>query len=165
MSFNITVQDVQGPHKVKTYEELTVVYTFKGANKEQVLRSFANPQVFKAIQGMVGKNVVVETTKNAKGYDQWSKVTLASEAGAVGSAPPPTGKVVGSNYETAEERKLRQMYIIKQSSISNAVEALSVGAKAPLKTSDVLAVAQDFVDWVYGNDVLAEGSEGLEENP
>lgn len=162
MSFNITVQDVHGPRKVKTYEELTVVYTFKGTNKEQVLRSFANPQVFKAIQGMVGKNVVVETTKNANGYDQWSKVTLASEAS---SAAPPTGKVVGSNYETAEERKLRQMYIIKQSSISNAVEALSVGAKAPLKTSDVLAVAQDFVDWVYGNDVLAEGSEGLEENP
>ena len=41
-----------------------------------------------------------------------------------------------------------------QSSLSNAIAMLTPGAKAPLKTDEVLAVAQELVDFVYGNEEI-----------
>ena len=48
-----------------------------------------------------------------------------------------------------EERAARQVYIIRQSSLSNATAILSVGAKS-LKVSDVIATAKELEDFVFG---------------
>lgn len=154
MAFNITIQDVRIEEVKKgrsVYSIANVVYTFKGQQKEQKLFSFSNPQVFKDVQTYKGQEVSVEVAKNDKGYDQWAKI---SPAGAASASPAPvTGKVAGSNYETADERKQRQLLIVKQSSITNAIATLSPGAKGALDASLVLALAQKYVDFVYGNDV------------
>ncbi len=161
MAFKIVIQDFATETITKgrnSYEKGVVTYTFNGANKTQTLMSFANPAVFKEVKNTPsGTTLIVETTKNDKGYDQWSSVT---REGATLAAPAVTGqgstgaatRVSGSNYETPEERKQRQLFIIRQSSISNAIELLSVGSKVPPKTTDVLDTAQEFVDFVYGID-------------
>ena len=62
--------------------------------------------------------------------------------------PATGGRVTGSNYETKEERAQRQVYIIRQSSISSAVELLGTGAK----TADVIATAKEFEAYVFAKE-------------
>lgn len=52
------------------------------------------------------------------------------------------------DYETKEERAARQVSIVRQSSLSNAIATLTVGSKAALKVEEVLEVAQQYVDFV-----------------
>lgn len=157
MAFNITFQEFNTETITKgrnSYEKGVVTYTFNGSNKTQTLMSFANPAVFSFMKkASPGQQLTVETSKNDAGFDQWSKVSLA------GASPPSPAAAASSNtkvstYETPEERKARQRLIVKQSSLGAAVETLSVGAKAPPKKEDVLALAQDYVDWVFDLDTI-----------
>ena len=153
--FKIVLQEValESVEKGRAkYQVANVTYTFNGTNKTTKILSFANPQVFKDIQGFSpGTELVVETTKNAQGYDQWSKVSVAGAAAPASAGAAPQAR---STYETPEERKIKQLYIIKQSSISTAVQTLSVGAKVPPTPDEVLKLAQVYVDFVYGNENL-----------
>ena len=164
MAFKIVLQEFVTETITKgrnSYEKGVATYTYNGQNKTQTIMSFANPAVFKEIKNTPsGATLVVEVTKNDKGYDQWSSVTregAASQAPAAGTTGATT-RVAGSNYETPEERKQRQLFIIRQSSISNAIETLSVGAKTPPKVEDILSVAQEFVDFVYGVDAAVKAT-------
>jgi len=153
MAFRITVQEFNAERVNKGknfYEKGVVTYTFNGQNKQQTIMSFANPDVFKTLKNASpGSEFLVETSKNAAGYDQWSSLKSPNEdKPATVQAPGPT-KVVGSNYETKEERAARQVLIVKQSSLANAVAMLSPGAKAPLDTKAVLSLAQELTDWVF----------------
>jgi hypothetical protein len=161
MAFKIVVQEVTLEDVVKgrsKYSIANVVYSFNGQNKTQKLMSFANPQVFKDIQGLVGKTVLVETSKNAAGYDQWAKVVDVDNPEAGGSTGPSKASTtpVKSTYETPEERARRQVLIVRQSSISSAIQTLSVGAKVAPQGKDVLELAQVYVDWVFENSFGSE---------
>lgn len=155
MSFKIVLQEVIVEKVEKgraKYEIANVTYTFNGNNKTTKIMSFVNPQVFKDVQSFSpGTELVVETIKNAQGYDQWSKVSVAGAAAPASASSAPQAR---STYETPEERKIKQLYIIKQSSISTAVQTLSVGAKVPPTPDEVLKLAQVYVDFVYGNENL-----------
>jgi len=136
------------------YEVANVNYLYKGEAKTTKIMSFSNPQVFKDIQKMVGKTIDVETTQNGK-YTNWAKVTLVStdESPSVSSSSPtkPTSSTVRSTYETPEERAQRQLMIVRQSSISNALTYLhQTQPGGDYGVTDTLEVAQDFVDFVYG---------------
>lgn len=100
---------------------------------------------------MVGQTVEVE---NKKEGDFWQWVSINANTASTSQAPASAGsasptRVTGSNYETKEERAARQVLIVKQSSLSNAVALASVGAKTPPKTEDVLELAQVLADWVF----------------
>jgi hypothetical protein len=56
-----------------------------------------------------------------------------------------------STYETPEERARRQVLIVRQSSLTNAVAMLSPGAKGALKKEDTLLLAQQLADWVFSS--------------
>lgn len=179
MAFKITLQEfnVEKVQKGRnSYEKGVATYTFNGINKNQTIMSFANPAVFAALKNAAqGSVFMVETTKNDAGYDTWSKLTpegenapqraMASTATnlSVGLAGPGTG-ATRSSYETPEERKQKQLYIIRQSSISNAIETLSVGAKS-VDSDKVLELAQKYVDFVYDLPQLAAGKILPEDNP
>ena len=62
------------------------------------------------------------------------------------------GKVIGSNYETAEERARRQVYIIRQSSLGTAVELLGSGASV----ADVINTAKQFEAYVFSKEAEGE---------
>jgi hypothetical protein len=71
-----------------------------------------------------------------------SQTSSAASTGTVAAKPV-------SNYETKEERAARQVMIVRQSSLSNAVSTLSVGAKH-LTPSEVVAVAKEYERYVLG---------------
>ena len=159
MAFKIVIQEVKieevrnGRNK---YDKAEVVYSFNGQNRTQKLMSFSNPGVFTQVRNMKqGETYDVEVVKNDAGFNQWAKIVAVSGEPAPGVAeggkPAPAGRTSVSTYETAEERKIKQMYIIKQSSISSAIEFYKQRPDARPEISDIVAVAQEFVDFVYGN--------------
>jgi hypothetical protein len=176
MAFRIKISEVNieevrnGRNK---YDKAEVNYTFKGEARTQKIMSFANPGVFPLLRKMKpGEEYDVEVTKDDKGYNTWAKVVAVSNepapvaSGAViGTGMPgaASGRVSISTYETAEERKIKQLYIIRQSSISNAIQYMEYSNMAA-NVDSVLDVAQQFVDFVYGNnDGLHGRGESLEE--
>lgn len=153
----VTIQEVN-IEKVKTgkspYEKAVIKYSFQGNSRSQTMMSFSNPGVFKVIKEMQpGENYDVTVTKNDAGYNTWAAVKPAGAEAPV-AGKPASVTVPKSNYETPEERKLRQLYIIRQSSIANAIELYNkVNVRTDLKTSEhveyIKEIAQEFVDFVY----------------
>lgn len=134
----------------KKYGKAAVKHDNGKGEKTQYLVSFKNPEVFKKVQEMVGQTVEVENKKEGD-FWQWVSIQVAGGSPAAGSAPSSGAqatRVSGSNYETKEERAARQVLIVKQSSLSNAVAMLTPGAKAALEKEKVLELAQELTDWV-----------------
>lgn len=113
------------------------------------LMSFNHPEVFKAfVDAKQGSVFTVESQKNDKGYWDWIS---ASIGGAVAKASPTSGNSSPkSTYETAEERANRQVLIVRQSSLSNAVEFLGLNTKKVPTVQEVVEVAKFFEDYVFG---------------
>lgn len=159
------------PTQKGSYQQLEVVYknlTYQGKIESKKLMSFgANANAFKTLaDAPTGSQWEVTVVKNAQGYNDWTAVVAASAAPA---SSPQTGAQARtqpgqtrSTYETPEERAQRQIYIIRQSSISSAVATLSVGAKS-VKPEDVLAVAKQYENYVF--DIKDPGPSGFEDLP
>jgi hypothetical protein len=163
MQFNATVIQVETTTKPTksgkgTYQQVEI--TFKRADTGKIeskkAMSFTNAFVFKAVvDSKPGDTLSIITEKNEDtGYWDWTKVTPVAPGQ---EAPVPQAKSSSnattspkSTYETPEERAKKQVYIVRQSSISNAIELLSIGAKTPPSTELVLKEAQKFVDFVFG---------------
>lgn len=100
-----------------------------------------------------GDDVLI--TKEKKG-EFWNVMSIRKDDGAATGSTTimqPASKVPASpaprsNYETPEERAQKQVYIIRQSSISSAV-ALAATMKFK-SVQDVLAVAKEFEGFVMG---------------
>lgn len=156
MAFKIVIKEVNVESVVKgksRYQVANVSYTYNGDAKTQKIMSFSNPDVFKKVQEFVGKEVSVETVES-NGYKNWSKLELVADApssvaAAPGRAVAPGQVISKSTYETPEERKVKQLYIIRQSSISNAIDWYKGTENATVE--HVLELAQQFVDFVYGS--------------
>lgn len=157
MQLNITVVQVEKttkPTAKGSYQQLEV--TFKnlesGKLESKKIMSFASKDAFNALVGAKqGDTFSVDAQKNDKtGYWDWVTVTQ----NAPGQEPQPVGNQgktytpAKSTYETPEERAKKQVFIIKQSALTNAREALSVGAKVPPAKEEITALAQYFTDWV-----------------
>lgn len=157
-----------------SYQVLEIAYknlTFQGKVEAKKVMSFGSQaEAFKtlvtAAQGSVWD---VEVTKNDKGYNDWVTVTKGSVSDAqttVKSHVAPTsstGSATRGGWETPEERAKRQVYIIRQSSLSTAVATLTAGAKTPPKKGDVIELAREFEAYVLGigsdNDGFAKSVE------
>jgi hypothetical protein len=160
MSFQITIKEVSVEKVVKgktKYSVANVSYDYQGEARTQKILSFTNPAVFDAVQELQsGDRLEVTTTKNEAGYNVWAKIEkITGEAKT--AAAPNTGKVIGSNYETPQERAENRVRIVRQSSLSNAIATLSVGAKV-LNPEDILGLAERYFDWVYETDEDTSGS-------
>ena len=157
----ISVIDVGQPtthagNNGRSYQMIEVAYKNEnGQIQQKKLFSFRNPDVFKSAQTWEkGQAVHVQAEKNEKGYWEWIGL---GEAAANSSPAPTTSKpsgntrVTGSNYETKEERAARQVMIVRQSSISSAVSALTASNNVP-SSEDILSLAKQFEDFVMGNE-------------
>lgn len=91
----------------------------------------------------------VEFEQNNKGYWQFRSAKntgVKAVESAKGEKPATTVK---GNWETTEERAARQVLIVRQSSLSSAVEFLvNAGGKAPTKET-VVEVAKYFESYVF----------------
>ena len=122
---------------------------------------------FKALaSASSGETYEVAIVKNDKGYNDWvsmEKASVSEAAAPAASAPAKAAAPVRSTYETPEERERRQVLIVRQSSLSSAVNLLSVGAKVVPTTAAVLAVAKEFENYVFG--VAEPGPSGFADLP
>ena len=148
----------------RQYQSVEVMYkNDQGQAQNKKLMSFANPAVFKAAQEWQKGDVVhVSTEKDTNGYWQWTAVGGADDTtdtggssapAAQGNAAKPATRVSGSNYETKEERAARQVMIVRQSSLSNAVATLGIeGSKAT--ANDVISLAKLYEQFVLAGKAL-----------
>lgn len=148
----ITVIDVsQQTHAAKngrTYQSLEVAYkNDQGQTQSKKLVSFTNPDVFKVAKDwQKGAVVEVTTVKDANGYWQWTGLGGNAQVATETKQATPSTRVTGSNYETKEERAQRQVYIIRQSSLSSAVELLKGSTN---KAQDIISLAKEFEAYVF----------------
>lgn len=180
MTINITVLSVTVstlPTKNGSYQMADVAYknnTFQGKVEGKKLMSFgAAKETFSVLStAQSGASFDIEVVKNDKGYNDWvsAKPSQASSGSINSSAPQyAPNKQAGasaspkSTYETPEERAQKQVYIIRQSSISAAVSSLVPGAKSALKVDDVLTLAKQYEDFVFGK--KSPGGSGFDDVP
>jgi len=91
-------------------------------------------------------------------YWKWTDATATGKnvGGSVGGgSAKATQAPVRSSYETPEERAKRQVYIIRQSSISSAVELLKDPKKTPA-ADEVIAIAKEFEAYVLDTELAAD---------
>ncbi len=157
----VTIQEVIVEEVKKgrnAYQVANVTYmTGRGESKTKKVMSFSNPAVFAVAKGAQAGEVYDVAFVPGDEYYNWASMkpmngeAPAAKAAAAGSAP----KATTSTYETADERKIKQLYIVRQSSITNAIAR--AGQHPDPNAVDVLDLAQMYVDFVYGNnETLAE---------
>ena len=95
-----------------------------------------------------GENFVLVMEKGKNGFNEVQSISKGDFPMAVAESKPLVGKVTGSNYETAVERATRQRLIVRQSSLSNAIEFYSVMKEKGTPT-DVMALADVFTAFVF----------------
>lgn len=145
-----------------SYQVIDLAYknkSFQDKLEGKKVMSFTNKDVFAALQkAQFGDVFEISRVKNDKGFWDWTGVTSSNGAVSAPSptyAPNPPDKKAGtvtpkSNYETAEERAARQVLIVRQSSVSSAVEfAVANKVKDP---QEVIKIAQAFEAYVFGKE-------------
>lgn len=143
-----------------TYKGWQLVY--KSTDGE--IRDIAKPiqgLKFGSLKGQLqalspGDQFTMHTEKNDAGFLDVKGITKGWD-GAVASptekgttTAPTKGSgtpYVASSYPTKEEREVTQNHIIRQSSLAQANATLAIGGK-PVKPSEVLKVANEYVAWV-----------------
>lgn len=158
----IAVQNETKQGAKNSYQQLEVTYKDLDKNKvgSKKIMSFTKPEsVFKTLVTAKGGDVFeVELVKNEQsGYWDWTNATraIAQDTTPTSKAPAQTAggtTATKGGWETPEERAKKQIYIVRQSSISAAVNALSVGVKAPPKAEEVIEYARQLEAFVFESD-------------
>lgn len=158
----------------KSYEFLEVSYknlSFQEKAESKKVMPFGSKEVFATLKSASKGDVfTLLREKDDAGYWQWIGIAVGDVAieGAQQSAPQAASKAATpapkSTFETPEERAKKQVYIVRQSSISAAIETLKTDKKNPTK-EEVVALAAFYTDFVFGNDVKPAVTEKLPELP
>ncbi len=119
-----------------------------------VLISLLQREVFASLKDVNDGDVLdVEFEQNDKGYWQFKSVakgTKTSNGTDSAKMATSTSSTTRGNWETAEERAARQTMIVRQSSLSTAVQLLAL-RKDKAGASEVIEVAKQFEAFVMGN--------------
>ena len=166
MNKNITIIDVtidDVPNAKGGYKKMNVAYKARNrqsgrdeVDAQALVSLYADKGVWAALEkAQKGDTFSVDLEKNEKGYWQWVGIHR-QDAPAEGSQDAPSPRAFSSptkpTYETPEERAQKQIYIIRQSSISSAVELLKDHGKQP-DPEAVIKVARQFESYVMGTGI------------
>lgn len=127
-------------------------YDDKGKLDNKKIMSFEK-ETFKALseakQGDLFDVKFIKNEKDGKTYWNWE----VSPAGKNTEAPTKAAAAsaaVRSTYETAEERAKRQVYIVRQSSVTAALGLAELNkAKGPITEEDIIKSARKFEAYVF----------------
>ena len=139
----------------RQYQSVEVTYKNEaGQAGNKKLMSFSHPDVFKAAQTWTkGDSVNIDSVKDDNGYWQWTKVLGAGEAPSANASAPKASSsspaARGNSFPTADERAQTQVYIIRQSSLTNANATLATAGK-PVTQDKVVELAQVYERYVLG---------------
>ena len=144
---NKSFQDKVESKKHNQYGDKTVFSTLKSAQNGDVFT------ILRQKEGDFWQWIGIEQGANsAPTAISTPKANVGTSTGA--SAAPK------SNFETTEERAKRQVYIIKQSSLSTAVAALKTDKKA-LSADEVIDFAKVLEAYVFGLNLDSEPTNKL----
>ena len=141
------------------WEQFELVYRGNKGEQKKTVRSF-EAGVFTTLKDAeVGVTYDVKVVKEGE-YWQWKEATVAEKeqnAGTTNEVPVAKGsKAKVGDWETSEERAKKQTYIVRQSTISNALEhAGLVGLDKPSLTQ-ILEIAATFERHVFDKNVASE---------
>lgn len=145
----------------KDYDYLDLDYrnlSFDNKAEAKKIMPFGAKEVFATLKNAQGGTVfTIQREKDDNGYWQWigiaeGDVAIEQHAPQVGGGQPKAATPAPkSTFETPEERAKKQVYIVRQSSISEAIDTLKTDKKAPT-TAEVLAVAKEYEAFVFGID-------------
>lgn len=154
-----------------SYQGWELIYKSDGGDVRTIAKPIQglrfNAPLKKALETLsAGDQFTLEQEKNAGGfYDVknitkgWSEGSPQIASPAARPAPTSAGNYQASSYPTADERKATQRYIVRQSSLAQAVATLTVGAKSVDKEA-VKALAEEYADFVFetkrGMDAIAD---------
>lgn len=151
-NLQLEIISVSQPAFTKTarggYHSIEVAYKNNGKIEGKKFVDFNNKEIFEALQKLQSGQTVYVVTEKGDGeqFWQWTSVTTEAPANAAedssggtsapaapsGGSKPGTGRVVGNNYETPEERALRRAFeqvkhrqIGRQGCINSAVAILT----------------------------------------
>lgn len=144
----ITINEVGTVSKVgKNSFQVPVKYMDKGKEFTKKVMQFANKEIYELIRNAkAGEQYDVQVDKDDNGYWQWSSLTKVDASTPAAAASNPAANARGGSYETADERRARQFYIARQSSLERAVSVY--GASAVDNVDAVLELAATFENWV-----------------
>lgn len=143
----------------KDYKLMEVSYKNLEFNKVEGKKivSFASPDVFNALKDANPGDEfdVTKGEKSAAGFVPWTRCAPAGEGtgeantAAQGGATTPSRAASSprSTYETPEERAKKQVLIVKQSSLSNAISFLDDDPDKDV--NKVLETARIFENYVF----------------
>lgn len=155
--------DVNEEKNGKTYSFFKLQYmTEKKENKTYsgMMSALKFNKVLNSKLKAVKENDEVELTfapsKFNPKFDELQGVELLNQPKAetgTGSSPAkPTSGYNNRDFETKEEREKKQVYIVRQSSISAAISLLKTEKKVPT-TFEILETAKQFEQFVFGGKV------------
>lgn len=160
----LTVTPGNQPTKTpgKTTPVLELAYknlTFQGKVEGRKLFSFGGNKggYDVLVNGKSGEIYEIYIEKSPSGFNEWfsakkleSDPSSATTPGSTPSQPRVNAVTPKSSYPSDEERAKVQIYIVRQSTLAQAVNVHTVGAKTPPKLDDILATAKVFEDHVFG---------------
>ncbi len=140
----------------KPYQNVEVIYKDLDAGKVGNKNITQYGAVFKQVaDAQPGQTFDVTNVKNGE-FWEWSEFVRDMNAAVTANVTPAQAVTQSSgktSWETSDERAAKQVYIIKQSSLSTAVAALSVGAKTPPTFEQIKTLAQQLTDFVLNKEV------------
>lgn len=169
LSNQVTTQTNKAGKPMQVLEVAYKNLTFQGKVESKKLFDFGvQADSFKTLVAASPTTVFdVEVVKNAAGYNDWTKVTRGN-ASDVAPAQNKAGSGTSSatsvpakgGWETSEERAKKQVYIIRQSSLNVAVQALAVGAKKPIDAGEIIGLAKSLEAYVLDSGVTVAATVG-----
>ena len=157
----VTIMSVQVntvPTAKGSYQVAEIAFKDKeGKISGKKLMSFNHKEVFDTLKlAKSGETYQVKTEKNDKGYWDWVSVSQGETVEAASSVGNKATASPKSTYETPEERAKKQVYIVRQSSISAAVSLLAANGGKKNTPQDVINTAKQFEAFVFDTEYKDE---------
>lgn len=161
MKFTIKILKIEVTSKAgangKTIQTMEVSYNNLDSGKieSRKLTLFYNKVVCNALANAKMDDQYTITSEKEGEYWVWKEAVQAAPGGQPSvpgePAKAPYTPAAKSTYETPEERARRQVLIVRQSALAQAVALLTAvpALKTPPSRELVLQEAQAFVDWVF----------------
>jgi hypothetical protein len=150
----ITVKNVEIENKGK-YNQAVVTYLDKGEEKTRNVVSFGDSkEAFDELKNAKeGDTFNIDLRKDGK-YWNWVGANRTKDGGGVKVTGGGT-QTYNRDFESKEERSKKQVYIVRQSSISAALEWWKVTGEKPT-VDDVITVAKSFESYVFSTEEAPE---------
>lgn len=151
----ITVKNVDIENKGK-YTQAVVTYMDKGEEKKRNVVSFGDSSdaYHELKNAKDGDTFNIELKKDGKYWNWVGAARTAGENKAENTEGSPAKAAVsyGRDFETAAERAAKQVYIVRQSSITASLHWMELNKVETPSVDQVIDVAKAFEAYVFSKD-------------